>query len=324
MTDFLWNPNNEDIIAKYVKSADIVPGIHSKINPNEICAYREGGIIVGCYTEVSPLLRPKPGILGRLTGRKAPDRDHLFASKGPHEIILDMNANWLTGESAGITAVMKAILHEDTSGKMFTIAENLGIVRSKDIANSIRSGLEGRFSEYVIGLSNIPSTEQELRSHEAKFQQLAEIELSEFGLTLKDAVLRYPLSRGQTAEELQAKVDHDAEMNAIRREEANVRDKHVFAAGNQDIGREMGIGALDHASSDEESMTASIRRISRKLLDAQERQKKDEIELFEMQNESSTRKEKLRIKIQERKNEILGLKELQELTMKDSDVDEEI
>jgi len=324
MTDFLWNPNNEDIIAKYVKSADIVPGIHSKINPNEICAYREGGIIVGCYTEVSPLLRPKPGILGRLTGRKAPDRDHLFASKGPHEIILDMNANWLTGESAGITAVMKAILHEDTSGKMFTIAENLGIVRSKDIANSIRSGLEGRFSEYVIGLSNIPSTEQELRSHEAKFQQLAEIELSEFGLTLKDAVLRYPLSRGQTAEELQAKVDHDAEMNAIRREEANVRYKHVFAAGNQDIGREMGIGALDHASSDEESMTASIRRISRKLLDAQERQKKDEIELFEMQNESSTRKEKLRIKIQERKNEILGLKELQELTMKDSDVDEEI
>lgn len=324
MTDFLWNPNNEDIIAKYVKSSEIEPGIHAKMNPNQICAYKEGGIFVGCYTGIAPLLRPKPGILGRLTGRKAPDRDHLFASKGPHEIILDMNANWLTGESAGITAVMKAVLHEDTSGKMFSIAENLGIVRCKDIADSIRSGLEGRFSEYVIGLSNIPLTVEELKSHEAKFQQLAEIELSEFGLTLKDAVLRYPLSRGQTAEELQAKVDHDAEMNAIRREEASVRDKHVFAAGIQDVGREIGIGALDHASSDEESKAATKRRISRKLLDAQERQKNDEIELFEMQNESSTRKEKLRIKIQERKAEILAMKELQELTMEESDVDEEI
>lgn len=324
MTDFLWNPNNDDIIAKYVKSAEIEPGIHAKMHPNQICAYKENGRFVGCYNGIAPLLRPKPGILGRLTGRKAPDRDHLFASKGPHEIILDMNGNWSTGELARITAEMKAILHEDTSGKMFTIAENLGIVRSKDIANSIRSGLEGRFSEYVIGLSNIPSSEKELRSHEAKFQQLAEIELSEFGLTLKEAVLRYSLSRDQNAEELQSKVDHDAKINTIRREEANVRDRHVFAAGSQDIGRRMGIAALDHASSDKDSLTTSQEILSRKLLAAQLRQKKDEIELLEMQNKSSTKKEKLRIKIEERKAEIIAFKELQELTMEDSDVDEEI
>ena len=86
----------------------------------------------------------------------------------------------------------------------------------------------------------------------------------------------------------------------------------------------MGIAALDHASSDKDSLTTSQEILSRKLLAAQLRQKKDEIELLEMQNKSSTRKEKLRIKIEERKAEILALKELQELTMEDSDVDEEI
>ena len=245
MTDYIWNSAGSKTIARLVESRDIEPGTIASLNPNETCAYEEKGIYVGNYTEISPSLKPKPGILGRMIGRKPPERDHLFVANGPHNVPLKMRANWLTGESGGVTANMTVQIPSSTLGKLFPLVRRTqgGEITPTNLAEAVEVSVGGRFAEYVMGLNKPPTTEGELRSHEEKFAQIADKELSEFGVNVTDAVLRYSRSE-------QADADADEASKVIVRQTDRADALHEFATGIQDVGTEIGKGALDKAADD--------------------------------------------------------------------------
>ena len=245
MNPYIWNAPGSKTIAKLVESHDIEPGTIANLNLNETCAYMEKGVYVGNYTGMRPSLKPKPGILGKMIGRKTPERDHLFVANGPHNVPLKMRANWLTGESGGVTAHMTVEIPSSTLGMLFPLARRTqgGEITPSNLAEAVEVSVGGRFAEYVMGLNKPPTTEDDLRAHEEKFAQIADKELSEFGVNVTDAVLRYSRSE-------QADADADEASAVIVRQKERAEGFDDFATGVQEVGIEIGKGALEKAADD--------------------------------------------------------------------------
>ena len=94
MTDYLWREGDRTI-AKYVSADSIELDTIARLSNNEACGYEEDGVYVGTYSSIRPNLKPKPGIISKLLGKKAPQRDHLFVNIGPHKLIMKIKTNSL-------------------------------------------------------------------------------------------------------------------------------------------------------------------------------------------------------------------------------------
>ena len=78
MDDYIWNEENKKIIAKLVLSEDIQPGQRARLSDQDTCAIRENGAYTDNHNSDVPVLRPKPGILGKLIGKR-PQREITFS-----------------------------------------------------------------------------------------------------------------------------------------------------------------------------------------------------------------------------------------------------
>ena len=264
MTDYIWNEENKKIIAKLVLSEDIQPGQRARLSNQDTCAIRENGAYTDNHNSDVPILRPKPGILGRLIGKKVPERDHLFVHNGPHDVDLKINASWRSGQRGGVVAHMTVNISPREVGPLFVLADRSeGMEITPDsLANEVTRNVAGRFAEYVMGLNDKPTTEEELRSHEDKFAQIADNELGELGVHVASVVLRYE-------DDSDATVSQVSRENAASRRAARERDFHRFSGDTQDVQRGMGIEAAK-AAKESDLGKAAAKRIERQIVEVGE------------------------------------------------------
>jgi len=287
MTDYIWNEQNKKIIAKLVLSKDIEPGQRARLGDHDTCAIRENGMYTDNHNSETPILRPKPGILGKLIGRKTPERDHLFVHNGPHDVDLKINASWRSGQRGGVIAQMKVNISPREVGPLFDLANRSeeGEITPASLAEEVERNVAGRFAEYVMGLNDKPTTEEELRSHEDKFAQIADNELSELGVNVRSVVLRYEDDSHTTVSQI-------SNENEAERRRARERDSHAFAAGVQGVTATMGRDAVEMAGKSELAKKGA-ERVSREI--------------------ARTGEEKLRDGVQEDRDEDLSDRELKKI-----------
>ena len=267
MTDYIWNEENKKLIAKLVLSEDIQPGQRARLSNQDTCAIRENGVYTDNHNSDVPVLRPKPGILGKLIGKKAPERDHLFVHNGPHDVDLKINASWRSGQRGGVVAQMKVNISPREVGPLFVLADRSeGMEITPDsLAKEVTRNVAGKFAEYVMGLNDKPTTEEELRSHEDKFAQIADNELGELGVHVASVVLRYE-------DDSHATVSQISDENAAARRGDRERDFHRLGSDVQDVTHHMGIGAAEKAKGSElakkgeERIAKDIARTSEDIL----------------------------------------------------------
>lgn len=287
MSDYIWTQAGSKTIAKFVPSTEIDAGMVARLNPNETCAYEEDGVYVGCYNEVSPNLKPKPGILGRMIGRKAPDRDHLFIANGPHKVTMDMSGNWITGENGRVTAHMDIHVPASTAGRLFNLARRSldGEITSEILANTISTSVGTAFESYVMSLNKKPTTQDELKSHDMYFTQLADKELSEYGVNVTKGILRYASSISQDSA-FASDVQHGKQVDQGT-EQATIRSagRHERSQIRERISDAMKQKALENLDLSPEAQSA-IERIERAERNAIEDQAISEIDMGSIKHEN--------------------------------------
>ena len=242
MTDYTWNDEKRNIIAKLVLSKDIAPGQKANLGTHDICAIFEGGGYTDNHTGENPILIPKVSILGKLMRKKPDKRDHLFVHKGPHEVELKIDASWRSGQRSQVVGNMQVTISSGEVGPLFELAQRSDVneITPADLANAVKANVAGNFAEDVMSLNDKPTTEEEHRSHQNKFAQLADDELGEFGVNVKKVVLRYEDDPHTTAS---LKADED---DATRRKR-RASGKQDFAEGLQDLTDGIGQDAIEKA-----------------------------------------------------------------------------
>ena len=231
MTDYIWNKENRNIIAKLVLPEDIEPGQRARLGPFDICAYREdGAAYTGNHIENTPMLIPKVSILGKLMRKKPIKRDHLFMHKGPHKVELDINGSWNTGKVQDITAKMEVNISSDKVGRLFVLAGQSegNEITPDDLAKEVKDKVEGTFAETVMKLSDEPTTKEEFKTLQDEFDQIVDEEFRKLGAQLFKGVLRY-------IDDLDAKVDHISKTKGAMRRKVDEGSYHKFSGGVQDV-----------------------------------------------------------------------------------------
>ena len=287
MSDYIWTQAGSKTIAKFVPSTEIDAGMVARLNPNESCAYEEDGVYVGCYNEVSPNLKPKPGILGRMIGRKTPERDHLFIANGPHKVTMDMSGNWITGENGRVTAHMDVHIPASTAGRLFSLARRSldGEITSEILANTISTSVGTAFESYVMSLNKKPTTQDELKSHDMYFTQLADKELSEYGVNVTNGILRYSSSIPQDSRRKSEEQHGDLVDKLTGQAGQRAGTRHGRSLIRERISDAMKQKALENLDLSSEAQSA-IERIKRAEVNAMEDQAISEIDMDSIKHEN--------------------------------------
>lgn len=313
MTDYIWNEENRKIVAKLVLSKDIEPGQRARLGSQDICAIREGGGYTDNHIGDIPILIPKVSLLGKLMRKKPVERDHLFVHKGPHQVDLNINASWSTGKMQDITAEMTVNISSREVGPLFELAERSdgNEITPDDLAKAVQRKVEGTFDEYVMKLSDKPTTVEELRAHQYKFDQIVDEEFGKLGVHVTDGVLRY-------GDDLDTKVDQISKKNAATRRIKDEKSFHRFAEGAQDVEDEIKTMATKGAKSSELAKKSAA-RLERDIIYQGEDSTRDE--LAERGEEKIHAAEKRKI---EREGELMKAKadSARNLSKKKSEEDE--
>ena len=297
MTDYIWNEENRKIIAKLVLSKDIEPGQRARLGSQDICAIREGGGYTDNHIGDSPILIPKVRLLGKLMRKKPVERDHLFVHKGPHQVDLNINASWSTGKMQDITAEMTVNISSREVGPLFELAERSdgNEITPDDLAKAVQRKVEGTFDEYVMKLSDKPTTVEELRAHQYKFDQIVDEEFGKLGVHVTDGVLRY-------GDDLDTKVDQISKKNAATRRAEGEQSFHKFAIGTQEVENKIKDMATAGAMTSELAVKAAG-RLEKDLVYEGEDITRDEISERRIEKEHAAERRKL-----EREGELMKAK----------------
>ena len=264
MEDYSWNKHNDKLIAKLLPFGAIEPDRRARLSNQEICAIMENGDYIDNHTGDCPILIPKPTMLGWLIGKRTPKRDHLFVHKGPHDVDLEIKATWGSGERGRVTAEMTVEIPSRGVGPLFELAGRCdgNEITPDDLAKTVQRKIIGTYAEYVMGLSDKPITEEELRAHQYKFDQIADDEFGKWGVHVTDGVLRY-------RDDPHTTLGHLSDENAAEREKIDEEGYHDFSGGMADVEKQIKKVATDGAGQDELIKSAG-ERIGRRVIDAGE------------------------------------------------------
>ena len=323
MSDYIWTQAGSKTIAKFVPSTEIDAGTVAQLNPNETCAYEEDGVYVGCYNEMSPNLKPKPGILGRMIGRKTPERDHLFISNGPHKVSMDMSGNWLTGENGRVTAHMDVLVPARTAGRLFNLARR-SIEREitpEILANTISTSVGTAFESYVMSLNKIPTTQEELMSHDMYFTQLADKELSEYGVNVTKAILRYASSISQDSA-FKSDIQHGQQVDqGTEQAKKRTETRHDRSLIRERISDAMKQKALENLDLSPEAQSA-IDRIKRAEVNAMEDQAISEIDMDSIKHENDMEIDRILEETRVQKSKIRAMQDIGSTVSKSNEAED--
>jgi len=287
MTDYIWNEENRNIIAKLVPPEDIEPGQRARLEPQDICAYREdGAAYTGNHTENTPTLIPKVGPLGKLMRKKPIKRDHLFVHKGPHKVELDIIGSWNTGKMQDITAKMEVRISSSDVGRLFDLADRSdgNEITSDDLAKEVKEKVEGTFAETVMKLSDEPTTKEEFKTLQDEFDQIVDEEFRKLGVQLFKGVLRY-------TDDLGAKVDHISKGKQAKRRREDEESYDAFSEGVQGVETNIKDMATEGAMSSEGAKKAAG-RLEKAIVSGGEEVSRAELDerLLEKQHAAEKRK----------------------------------
>ena len=210
MTDYLWREGNRTI-ARYV-SADVIElDTIGRLGNNDACGYEEDGVYVGTYSSIRPNLKPKPSIISKLLGKKAPQRDHLFVNTGPHKLIMKINSKWGSREEANILAIITASTPEDNIHKLIKIAKDSpeGIVSASELISAVELDISAKFKSYVLSLNNPKDfqSKDDFVRIEHELRQIAEDEFSKIGVLVESIAINYGDSELDKLVDLQNEAD---------------------------------------------------------------------------------------------------------------------
>ena len=210
MKDFLWQKGSRTI-GRYVSPEIIELNTIARLNNDDVCGYEEDGVYVGTYSSIRPNLKPKPGIVSKLLGKKAPQRNHLFVNIGPHKLIMKINSKWGSREEANLLAIITATTPEDHMHKLFTIARNSpeGIITASELISAVELEISVKFQSHVLSLNNPKDfeTKDDFVRIEHELRQIAEDEFSKIGVIVSDCCINYGDSENDKLIDLQTEAD---------------------------------------------------------------------------------------------------------------------
>ena len=289
MEDYSWNKHNDKLIAKLLPFGAIDPDRRARLGNQEICAIMENGDYIDNHTGDCPILIPKPTMLGWLIGKRTPKRDHLFVHKGPHDVDLEIKGTWGSGKRGRVTAEMTVEIPSRGVGPLFELAGRCegNEITPDDLAKAVERKIIGTYAEYVMGLSDKPITEEELRAHQYKFDQIADDEFGKWGVHVTDGVLRY-------RDDPHTTLDHVIAENEAEREKANEEGYHDFSQDMADVEVEIKKVATSGGAGQDELKKSAGERIGRRVIDAGEDAAIAEVEERKAEKEAAMERKQLR------------------------------
>jgi len=316
MTDFLWREGTRTL-ARYVDSDEIEVNTVARLNSDEVCGYEEGGSYVGNYTELSPNLKPKPGIISKLFGRKAPERNHLFVSKGPHKLIMKIESKWSSREEANVLAIITVSFPSDHIGRLFTLARGAegGIVSASTLISAVQLDVNGKFNEYVLNLNNPDDfeTKADIIRIEDEFAEIAETEFTKIGVIVQSVTLNFGDSENEKLLDLQAKSERLMKTGIERRRLVLEKSFDATAGGLSSLADTIEAKASMEAHGELSDRSASV--VARESVKSQERELLSRIKEAEDESISSRKIRETERKTTEQQALINAAKALQSLVV---------
>tara|TARA_B100001245_G_scaffold144253_1_gene107686 strand:- start:153 stop:1145 length:993 start_codon:yes stop_codon:yes gene_type:complete len=202
MDDLVWRTGISSI-ARYVPSDSDQVGVNTfaRLEGDEVCGYQVGGVYVQNYSESTPNLKPKPGLISRIFRGKPPERDHLFVSKGPHKLLMSFNSRWDDEEDRPLLALITITIAPSNISKLFSTARDAEdhVVTPPVLISAIHAEVSTRFNEYVGKLNSPDSweTADDIKRIENEFKMIADSELSHLGVNVERVALNLGDSKTQ-------------------------------------------------------------------------------------------------------------------------------
>lgn len=288
MTDYLWRQGDRTI-AKYVSADSIELDTIARLSNNEACGYEEDGVYVGTYSSIRPNLKPKPGIISKLLGKKAPQRDHLFVNTGPHKLIMKINSKWGSREEANILAIITVSTPEDHMHKLIKIAKESpeGIVSASELISTVELDISVKFQSYVLSLNNPKDfeTKDDFVRIEHELRQIAEDEFSKIGVLVESVSINYGDSELDKLIDLQSEADRRMKTGITGRRIYGEKSLASTAIKMSSLSESIENKAIIEAHG--ELSDRASRNVARELAASEERKLLERIKELEAEDESN-------------------------------------
>ena len=146
---FRWR-NNPAVLATYMLGKDVPEKAEVILKPNEICVVLEDGKVVGSVSQQHLEVNPQVGLIGKLFGRKTPNRAFMFCFSGPHEVMIQVQGQSSEGEEINCMVVLKLEISRESAPRLINFpARGINTIHSSDIASEFSSAVQSASMEFL-------------------------------------------------------------------------------------------------------------------------------------------------------------------------------
>jgi len=146
---FRWR-DNPAVLATYMLDKAVPEKAEVVLKPNEICVVLENGKVVGSVSQQHLEVNPQVGLIGKLFGKKNPQRAFMFCFSGPHEVMIQVKGQSSEGEEINCMVVLKLEISRESAPRLLTFpARGINTIRTKDIASQFSNPVQSASMEFL-------------------------------------------------------------------------------------------------------------------------------------------------------------------------------
>lgn len=146
---FRWR-ENPTVIAQYMLASKVPIQAEVTLKPNEICVVLENGKVVGSVSQQHMEVNPQVGMIGRLFGKRNPQRSFMFCFTGPHQIMVQVKGQSNHGDEIDCLVSMKVEITRESAPRLLTFpAKGVNSVHASDIAKELSSIVQSKTISFL-------------------------------------------------------------------------------------------------------------------------------------------------------------------------------
>jgi hypothetical protein len=146
---FRWR-NNPAVLATYMLDKAVPAKAEVILKPNEICVVLENGKVVGSVSQQHLEVNPQVGLIGKLFGKKNPNRAFMFCFSGPHEVMIQVKGQSSEGEEINCMVVLKLEISRESAPRLLNFpARGINTIHTSDLASEFSSAVQSASMEFL-------------------------------------------------------------------------------------------------------------------------------------------------------------------------------
>lgn len=212
---FKWR-TNPTVIAQYLNDADVPRDAEVTLKPNEVCVVLENGKIVGSVSQTHMEVSPHIGMFGKLFGKTNPVRSFMFASTGPHAVLVQVRGVAESGDEINGLVTLKLAVSRESAPRLITFpARGTMTIQARDLADLLSPtvasvALQHFRSMDTATMRSVQSNEDVMYAVQAGLRST----LDEHGLSFRSGFITW----STTAAEQQLQQQHDLERLQLQKD----------------------------------------------------------------------------------------------------------